>query len=71
MYKTKKSSQLGETRFGCIKRFSAVTVVSRATEQFRLFITTFFFVLAVRPDAGHGLLIHEVSRSHTTTQRSL
>ena len=32
-------------------------------------IVTFFFV-ALRPNAGHGLLIHEVSRSHTTTQHS-
>jgi hypothetical protein len=28
---------------------------------------TFFFV-ALRPNAGHGLLILEVSRSHTTHQ---
>ena len=26
-----------------------------------------FFLLALRPNAGYGLLIHEVSRSHTTT----
>ena len=26
---------------------------------------------ALRPNAGHGLLIHEVSRSHTTTQQSV
>jgi len=30
---------------------------------------TFFFV-ALRPNAGHGLLILEVSRSHTTTHHS-
>jgi len=28
----------------------------------------FFFAVALRPNAGHGLLILEVSRSHTTTQ---
>ena len=27
----------------------------------------FFFVLVQQPPIGHGLLIHEVSRSHTTT----
>ena len=26
--------------------------------------------MALRPNAGHGLLIHEVSRSHTTTRHS-
>jgi len=32
-------------------------------------ITVFFFV-ALRPNAGHGLPILEVSRSHTTTHHS-
>jgi len=31
---------------------------------------SFFFFLALRPNAGHGLLILEVSRSQTTTHRS-
>jgi len=30
----------------------------------------FFFPMALRPNAGHGLLILDVSRSHTTTQHS-
>jgi len=30
----------------------------------------FFFAVALRPNAGHVLLILEVSRSHTTTQHS-
>ena len=30
----------------------------------------FFFSMALRPNAGHGLLILEVSRSHTTTHHS-
>ena len=30
----------------------------------------FFFFVALRPNAGHGLLILEVSRSHTTTHHS-
>ena len=32
--------------------------------------TTHLFVLALRPNAGHGLLILDVSRSHTTTHHS-
>jgi hypothetical protein len=31
---------------------------------------TFFFPVALRPNAGHGLLIPEVYRSHTTTHHS-
>jgi hypothetical protein len=30
----------------------------------------FFFPVALRPNAGHGLLILQVSRSHTTTHYS-
>ena len=30
----------------------------------------FFFPVALRSKAGHGLLIHEVSRSHTATHHS-
>ena len=30
----------------------------------------FFFAVALRPNAGHGLLILDVSRSHTTTHHS-
>jgi len=29
-----------------------------------------FFPVALRPNAGHGLLFLEVSRSHTTTRHS-
>jgi len=36
---------------------------------FILFIFLFFAV-ALRPNAGHGLVICEVSRSHTTTHHS-
>jgi len=35
-----------------------------------LFLFFFFFPVALRPNAGHGLLILEVSRSHTTTHHS-
>jgi len=31
---------------------------------------SFFFFVVLRPNAGHGLLILEVSRSHTTTHHS-
>ena len=30
----------------------------------------FFFAVALRPNAGHGLFIYEVSRSHKTTHHS-
>jgi len=30
----------------------------------------FFFLLAQQPPVGQGFLIHEVSRSHTTTHHS-
>jgi len=39
--------------------------------QYRVFPRlSFFFPVTVRPNAGHGLLILEVSRSHTTTHHS-
>ena len=33
-------------------------------------ITAIFFSVALQPHAGHGLLILEVYKSHTTTQHS-
>jgi hypothetical protein len=33
-------------------------------------INTFSFAVALRPNARQGLLVHEVSRSQTTTQHS-
>jgi len=38
--------------------------------SFVLLVYNFFFAVALRPNAGHGLLILEVSRSHTTTHHS-
>ena len=35
-----------------------------------IYIYFFFFAVALRPNAGHDLLILEVSRSHTTTHHS-
>jgi len=35
-----------------------------------IYIYIFFFSVALRPNAGHGFLIHVVSRSHTTTHHS-
>jgi len=34
------------------------------------FAIEFLFFFAQQPPVGHGLLIHEVSRSHTTTQHN-
>jgi len=36
----------------------------------RQILNYFFFPVALRPNTGHGLLILEVSRSHTTTHHS-
>jgi len=33
-------------------------------------LLNFFFLVALRPNAGHGLLILEVSRSHATMHHS-
>ena len=38
--------------------------------RLRLRSKIFFFAVALRPNTGHGLLILEVSRSHTTTHHS-
>jgi len=38
--------------------------------QCRHFCLLVSFFVALRPNAGHGLLILEVSRSHTTTHHS-
>ena len=37
---------------------------------YKFLICVLFFSVALRPNAGHGLLILEVSRSHTTTHHS-
>jgi len=38
--------------------------------HFILLFIYLFFAVALRPNAGHDLLILEVSRSHTTTRHS-
>ena len=46
---------------------------SAPTSEHRIslfWIPIIFFSVALRPNAGHGLLILEVSRSHTTTYHS-
>jgi len=48
--------------------YSLLLTVERIS-IFNCTYNTFFFV-ALRPNAGHCLLIFEVSRSHTTTQHS-
>jgi len=40
--------------------------ISEKDNQSVLFIYLFIFAVALRPNAGYGLLILEVSRSHTT-----
>jgi len=43
------------------------TIVSKHVEAWNncAFVGIFFFPVALRPNAGHGPFIHEVSRSHT------
>ena len=53
------------------KVYVYLSVIKTTHFQIRAAIKdTFFFAVALRPNAGHGLLILEVSRSHTTTHHS-
>jgi hypothetical protein len=47
-----------------MKSAHCVLVLAASTES------NLFFLLALRPNAGHGFLILEVSRSHTMTHYS-
>jgi len=47
------------------RKFAAMTLIKFVTQVHALICWNFFF-LALRPNAGHGLLILEVSRSHTS-----
>jgi len=55
--------------------FRLVTIHHRAAnadekDKIISLILISFFPVALRPNAGHGFLILEVSRSHTTTHHS-
>jgi len=39
-------------------------------QQKFIFLLSTFFSVSLQPNTGHGVLIHEVSRSHTTTHHS-
>ena len=62
-----------ENTFAHVKMFSQGSSASRQIAlndlQNGSHVPSFFSVV-LRPNAGHGLLILEVSRSHTTTQHS-
>ena len=45
-------------------------VVKSCTLYIYIYIYIYIFFVALRPNAGHGLLILEVSRSHKTTHHS-
>ena len=47
---------------------TSIPILNKALYQFVPF--RFFFSVALRPNAGHGLLILEVSKSHTATHHS-
>jgi len=48
--------------------FNTKNIFFNQLEYYIIFknIPTFFFLVALRPNAGHGLHIVEVSRSHTS-----
>jgi hypothetical protein len=49
---------------------SQVVAIKEYQWAFKKYIIGIFFVVALRPKAGHDLLILRVSRSHTTTQHN-
>ena len=51
-------------------RVRHIIFIPPVDEIFTVFMRASFFSVALRPDVGHGLLILEVSRSHTTTHHS-
>jgi len=63
------ASQRRPSGLHCVSRRPKRTVADPRGKEGFIF-HTFFFAVALRPNAGHGLLILDVSRSHTTTQHS-
>jgi hypothetical protein len=49
---------------------SCIFYISTVSKCYSPIFTFFFFPVALRPNVGHGLLILEVSGSHTTTHHS-
>jgi len=57
--------------FTCIFFNTLSTIISDMDyKKLRMLIDKTFSPCALQPNAGHGLLIHEVSRSHTATHHS-
>jgi hypothetical protein len=63
------TSALFSAEVGPLFEYFAPHCTSSPNSQ-HLFHSRFFFSVALRPNAGHGLLILEVFRSHTTTHHS-
>ena len=59
-----------ETVFYIIKFYDLMNQLHYYLSEFCDTLRRYFFLVALRPNAGHGLLIHKVSRSHTTTHHS-
>jgi hypothetical protein len=55
------SKTYSSQRLSCLSRFPYVVLATK--------MVTFFFAVALRPNAGHVLIL-DVSRSHTTTHHS-
>ena len=61
------TAQMGRISY-CVNRMTwKIDELKVAVSEF-ISITSFF--VAMRPNEGQGLLIHEVSRSHTTTHHN-
>jgi len=57
----------------CLRRKGCMVAIHNMLEDLSLPFPTysqFFFAVVLRPNACHGLLILEVSRSHTTMHHS-
>jgi hypothetical protein len=52
------------------KLFECTLLCIKEKTVFQCTYLVIFFSVALRPNAGHGLLNHEVSRSYTTTHHS-
>ena len=47
-----------------------IRYIYKHTYMLQIYVFVYIILVALRPNAGHGPLILEVSRSHTTKQHS-
>ena len=63
-------ANIKETKCKTTCQFTSPSALGSAAQCGSLCIKTFYFLVTLRPDAGHGLLIRDVSRSHITTHHN-